>query len=143
MRVLLVGPFEQWAKVTRDGIEVQQVANAAEALDALTTFYPTVMLIDPSAISDQREPMIHQAEAIGCFVVASRRGIGVAIPGSTLQDIEKHAILETLKAVGGGTSKAAKMLGISVRKIQYRLKDWGMRSGQLAVPQENGTTAVH
>jgi transcriptional regulator with GAF, ATPase, and Fis domain len=143
MRVLLVGPFEQWASVTRDNIEVHQVANATEALDALTTFYPTVVLVDPSAISDQRESLIRQAEATGCLVVASRPGIGVAIPGSTLQDLEKHAILETLKAVGGGTSKAAKMLGISVRKIQYRLKDWGLRSGQLGAQQENGTSALH
>src|SRR5262249_16602306 len=32
------------------------------------------------------------------------------IPGSTLADIERYAILETLKATGGSTSKAAEML---------------------------------
>jgi transcriptional regulator with PAS, ATPase and Fis domain len=46
------------------------------------------------------------------------------IPGSTLADIERYAILETLKATGGSTSKAADMLGISVRTIQYRLHDY-------------------
>jgi DNA-binding NtrC family response regulator len=46
------------------------------------------------------------------------------IPGSTLADIEKYAILETLKATGGSTSKAAEMLGISVRTIQYRMHDY-------------------
>jgi two-component system NtrC family response regulator/two-component system response regulator HydG len=46
------------------------------------------------------------------------------IPGSTLADIEKHAILETLSHVGGSTTTAAKMLGISVRKIQYRLQEY-------------------
>ena len=46
------------------------------------------------------------------------------IPGSTLADIEKHAILETLAHVGGSTTSAAKMLGISVRKIQYRLQEY-------------------
>ena len=46
------------------------------------------------------------------------------IPGSTLAEIEKYAILETLKATGGSTSKAADMLGISVRTIQYRLHDY-------------------
>jgi DNA-binding NtrC family response regulator len=43
------------------------------------------------------------------------------IPGATLEEIEKYAILETLKATGGSTSKAAEMLGISTRTIQYRL----------------------
>jgi DNA-binding NtrC family response regulator len=46
------------------------------------------------------------------------------IPGATLADIERYAILETLKATGGSTSKAAEMLGISVRTIQYRLHDY-------------------
>jgi DNA-binding NtrC family response regulator len=46
------------------------------------------------------------------------------IPGATLGDIEKYAILETLKATGGSTSKAAELLGISVRTIQYRLHQY-------------------
>jgi two-component system response regulator HydG len=46
------------------------------------------------------------------------------IPGSTLAEIEKYAILETLKQTGGSTSKAAEILGISVRTIQYRLHDY-------------------
>jgi DNA-binding NtrC family response regulator len=46
------------------------------------------------------------------------------IPGSRLDEIERYAILETLKATGGSTSKAAEMLGISVRTIQYRLHDY-------------------
>jgi len=43
------------------------------------------------------------------------------IPGSRLDEIERYAILQTLKATGGSTSKAAAMLGISVRTIQYRI----------------------
>ena len=51
-------------------------------------------------------------------------GLGVAIPGSTFAEIEKEAILRTLEAVGGSTSRAAALLGISTRKIQYRLKEY-------------------
>jgi DNA-binding NtrC family response regulator len=46
------------------------------------------------------------------------------VPGSTLGDIEKYAILETLKSTGGSTSRAAEILGISVRTIQYRLHQY-------------------
>jgi DNA-binding NtrC family response regulator len=46
------------------------------------------------------------------------------IPGSTLAEIERQAILKTLEAVRGSTSKAARMLGISQRKIQYRLREY-------------------
>ena len=46
------------------------------------------------------------------------------IPGATLKQIEREAILRTLELVGGSTTKAGEMLGISVRKIQYRLKEF-------------------
>jgi DNA-binding NtrC family response regulator len=53
------------------------------------------------------------------------------IPGATLDQIEKAAILRSLDAAGGSTGKAAKMLGISVRKIQYRLREWQEASPEL------------
>ena len=46
------------------------------------------------------------------------------IPGATMQQIEREAILRTLELVGGSTTKAAELLGISVRKVQYRLKEF-------------------
>jgi len=46
------------------------------------------------------------------------------IPGASLAEIEREAILRTLELLGGSTSRAAEMLGISVRKIQYRLKEF-------------------
>jgi two-component system response regulator HydG len=53
--------------------------------------------------------------------------VGVRIPGSSMAEIERHAILTTLDAVGGSTSKAAEVLDISVRTIQYRLHEYGVR----------------
>jgi DNA-binding NtrC family response regulator len=48
------------------------------------------------------------------------------IPGATIQEIEKDAILRTLEAAGGSTSRAARILDMSVRKIQYKLKEYRM-----------------
>jgi two-component system NtrC family response regulator/two-component system response regulator HydG len=47
---------------------------------------------------------------------------GVQIPGWTMDQLERYAILETLKAAGGSTSRAARILGISVRNVQYKLR---------------------
>jgi two-component system NtrC family response regulator/two-component system response regulator HydG len=47
------------------------------------------------------------------------------IPGASLWEIEREAILRTLELTQGSTSRAAEILGISVRKIQYRLKEYG------------------
>lgn len=48
-----------------------------------------------------------------------------SIPGASLEEIERYAILRTLEQAGGNNAKAAKILGISVRKIQYRLNEYG------------------
>jgi two-component system response regulator HydG len=51
---------------------------------------------------------------------------GLRVPGSTMAEIEKYAILKTLEAVSGSTSRAAEILDISVRTIQYRLHEYGL-----------------
>ena len=48
----------------------------------------------------------------------------VVAPGATLRDMERDAILRTLATVNGSTTRAAVVLGISVRKVQYRLKEY-------------------
>jgi len=68
-------------------------------------------------------------------LVPSSELSGIRIPGSTLDEIEHHAIRKTLEATGGSTSKAADILGISVRKIQYKLHEYqsAPKSGAAAV----------
>jgi two-component system response regulator HydG len=54
----------------------------------------------------------------------------IRIPGATMAEIERCAILATLEAVGGSTSRAAELLDISVRTIQYRLHEYGATAKQ-------------
>ena len=51
-----------------------------------------------------------------------------------MDELERYAILATLEAAGGSTSRAARMLGISVRKIQYRIQEYGMSMTRVAAP---------
>ena len=44
--------------------------------------------------------------------------------GTTMKEIEKKVILDTLQTTNGSKSKAAKVLGISTRKIEYKIKEW-------------------
>jgi DNA-binding NtrC family response regulator len=46
------------------------------------------------------------------------------IPGSTLAALEQYAILKTLEHTGGSTTRAAEILEISPRKIQYKLHEY-------------------
>jgi two-component system NtrC family response regulator len=65
--------------------------------------------------------------------------VGALIPGASLFEIERDAILRTLERVGGSSVRAAEILGVSVRKIQYRLKEY--RSGRRR-RSVNGTLSV-
>jgi DNA-binding NtrC family response regulator len=47
------------------------------------------------------------------------------VPGASLAELERYAILRTLEHTGGSTSRAAEILGISARTIQYRLHEYG------------------
>jgi two-component system response regulator HydG len=52
----------------------------------------------------------------------------IRIPGSTMAELERHAILKTLEALDGSTTKTAEMLDISIRTIQYRLHEFGVNA---------------
>jgi two-component system NtrC family response regulator/two-component system response regulator HydG len=63
-------------------------------------------------------------------------GSGPVVPGSTLGEIERDAILKTLEAVGGSTSRAAAILGISPRTIQYKVKQYRSEGIHVVTRQE-------
>ena len=46
------------------------------------------------------------------------------IPGASMPELERYAILRTLEHTGGSTSRAAEILQISTRKIQYKLREY-------------------
>jgi len=49
--------------------------------------------------------------------------------GQTLKEINKYAIVKTIELTGGNRTRAAEVLGVSRRWLQYQLKDWGMVDG--------------
>ncbi len=59
------------------------------------------------------------------FEIAPATLDDLRVPGAAMADIERYAIIKTLEAVGGSTSRAAEILDISVRTIQYRLQEYG------------------
>jgi two-component system, NtrC family, response regulator AtoC len=48
-------------------------------------------------------------------------------PGMKLVDIEKELIKRTLESVNGHRRKAAELLGISVRALQYKIKEYQLK----------------
>lgn len=54
--------------------------------------------------------------------------IEVELDGTAIQTATRELVISALRATNGSTSKAAQMLGCSVRKIQYSLRAWGLKS---------------
>jgi len=75
-------------------------------------------------------PQIERKNLPPSVVPSAERGGAPPIPGSTIADLERYAILKTLEACGGSTSKAATVLGVSPRKIQYKLHEYGAPGGE-------------
>ncbi len=71
-----------------------------------------------------------EAEALPFDAAPASIEGGPRIPGATMAELEKYAILATLEAVGGSTSRAADMLDISARTIQYRLHEYGVAASR-------------
>jgi DNA-binding NtrC family response regulator len=89
---------------------VRELENAVER---------AVVLCDGDAIKREHLPLAVVPEA-------DREGPPL-IPGSTIEQLERYAIMKTLEACGGSTSKAALVLGVSTRKIQYKLHEYSSK----------------
>lgn len=50
------------------------------------------------------------------------------LPTLSLKKLEKIAIEKALRISNGNPKKASEILGISLRKVQYRLSSWGKKS---------------
>jgi two-component system response regulator HydG len=76
-----------------------------------------VVLCDGDRIDDEHLP----------YGASAHAGLdGISVPGATMVELERYAILKTLEAVDGSTVRAAELLDISVRTIQYRLHEYGL-----------------
>jgi two-component system, NtrC family, response regulator HydG len=64
---------------------------------------------------------------------------GIQVPGATLAELERYAIEKTLQAVDGSTVRAAEMLDVSIRTIQYRLHQYGLTKSLPPGPKPPGS----
>jgi DNA-binding NtrC family response regulator len=73
----------------------------------------------------------------------SAHGPMPTVPGATLADLERFAILSSLDACGGSTHRAAAMLDVSVRMIQYRLREYRHGIKRTPSPREDDAATGH
>jgi DNA-binding NtrC family response regulator len=67
---------------------------------------------------------------------------GPPIPGATFREIERHAILKTYEACGQSPSRTAQMLGLSLRTVHYRLREYRGEVGRRTRPLSGWTAQL-
>jgi DNA-binding NtrC family response regulator len=79
-----------------------------------------LVLADGEVIDLQHFPMLTREAAD-----TLRAGTPVAPLGLRLEEVERWYVLETLRRADGNRTKAARLLGISLRGLQYKLRRYG------------------
>jgi DNA-binding NtrC family response regulator len=63
-------------------------------------------------------------DGIAC---ASREETANALkPGATLQDVERQLLEKTLEATGGNRTRAAELMGVSLRTVRNKIREYGL-----------------
>ncbi len=97
----------------RNVLEQAVLMNAGEEVDALQ------LSLSPGLIEQMAAP--------------AQRPSGSSAPGSsggqqTLEEMERHALLEALRQTGWNVSRAARLLGVSRDTLRYRIDKFGLSS---------------
>src|SRR6201999_894675 len=68
-----------------------------------------------------------QTPAQGVLVADSSddEGIGVR-PGVTLENVERQLLARTLEATGGNRTRAAALMGVSLRTVRNKIREYGL-----------------
>jgi len=97
---------------------VRELRNLIESLVVLAA--PGTTVIGVGDLPDN-----YRAPQPGALLHAPAAG-----PARTMEEIEKEAILRTLQETGGNRTRAAEILGIGLRTLQRKLREYGQTAGE-------------
>jgi two-component system response regulator HydG len=78
------------------------------------------------AVIMARGDVIQQKDLPGHIIDGTEGEYAGVTPGRPLSELERDAIISTLEMTGGNRTETARLLGISRRTLQYKLKEYGI-----------------
>jgi DNA-binding NtrC family response regulator len=63
---------------------------------------------------------------LGPCVPADNTPVGIVRAGASLREIERELFISTLAATGGNRTRAAQMLGVSLRTVRNKIRAYGL-----------------
>jgi DNA-binding NtrC family response regulator len=74
----------------------------------------------------------------------ARQALNIRIrSGLPLRDVEQEYILRTLQETGGNRTRAARVLGISLRCLQYKLKAYAEGGSDISAQPQRAVEPQH
>jgi DNA-binding NtrC family response regulator len=122
---LLAGHFlRKYAEENRKAIG----SFSDEALERLTAYHWPGNVRELENVVERAVVLAETAQVTAADLppnlVPAKGRAPLQIPGATMDEIERYAITKTLEMTAGSTSRAAEVLGISVRKVQYKMHEY-------------------
>ena len=128
MRVLVRGSWEGNVRELRNVVESLVVLAPGEVIEIVDL--PDEIRGTPGVGSPATETPSPAASAVGTGDAGDFEGAGFPDVGTmTMDEIERRAILQALQTTGGNRTKAAEMLGIGLRTLQRKLKEYRADGG--------------
>jgi DNA-binding NtrC family response regulator len=95
--------------------------------------------IGPDAISLMSDQPLMSSDSVSSSVAAAveRATSTDSLIGKTLADVERDLILDTLKHYLGNRTHAANILGISIRTLRNKLKQYSDEGVEVPMPRDH------
>lgn len=113
-------------KLTGDALDVLSAHKWPGNVRELENTMHRAVLLNNNGLIDKTSLLMEQPKTVEAL--ASGEGIESMV-GRTVGEVEKDLILSTLGHVGGNRSKAAEILGISIRTLHNKLKEYEQSQG--------------
>jgi two-component system, NtrC family, response regulator HydG len=126
MKVLYAAPWEG---------NVRELRNVVESLVVLAPAEEISVADLPEEYQRYAEEAAEAGRVPAAAGTAGTEGIPAGSAGLTMEEIERRAILGALEQTGGNRTQAADMLGIGLRTLQRKLKEYRLAGRESETPQ--------
>jgi DNA-binding NtrC family response regulator len=113
-------------KLTNEALDILNAHKWPGNVRELENTMHRAVLLNNNGIIDKTSLLMEQPKTMEAL--ASGAGVE-SLVGRTVGDVEKELIITTLGSLGGNRSKAAEILGISIRTLHNKLKEYEQSQG--------------
>ncbi|MBX9633956.1 MAG: sigma-54-dependent Fis family transcriptional regulator, partial [Magnetospirillum sp.] len=100
--------------------ELENTMHRAVLLASGAEIGPEAMILSGNPVGTNPDPMVAQAANAAASVIGARGGM----VGKTVAEVERDLIIDTLSHCLGNRTHAANILGISIRTLRNKLKQY-------------------